>query len=306
MPSLLLLANPAASGFTGGLHRDVLSTLKSTFDVEAAWPQSPEDARAQAAAAVVAGTDIVVAFGGDGVVHHVANGLLGSPTALGLIPAGTTNVVARILGVPPNPRKAAEFLATGPVPRPVPAAQLVTSAASGPSDKRISLFATGAGLDAEVVEIAEQEPFRKYSFGSLHYARTALGVLWNGFGTRAPNMRVESGGRSADAVTVFVQIHDMYTYFGRIPLRLGGHVPNTMTALVVRQLPTRRAAQIVAKAMLRGDLTDIDGCEVWTGLEYVSITAEPPVTLQSDGEMLGHMTEAYIKVQPDALLIVAP
>ncbi|MDH3499985.1 MAG: diacylglycerol kinase family protein, partial [Acidimicrobiia bacterium] len=270
MASLLLLANPAASGFTGGLHRDVVTTLRSAYDVEAAWPQSPEDARAHAAAAVVAGIDIVAAFGGDGVVHHVANGLMGSPTALGVIPAGTTNVVARVLGLPHKPMAATEFLATVPAAKRIPVAELQTSAFTGASDKRVAVFAAGAGLDAEVVQIAEQEPYRKYSFGSLHYARTALNVLWNEFRGRAPNMRVAAGDRSADAVAVFVQIHEMYSYFGRLPLRLGGHVAGTLTALVVQELPPQRAFNVLARALTTGGVGGVPGCELWTGVENLS------------------------------------
>ena len=303
MQSLLLLANPAASGFTGGLHRDVVATLRSAYEVEAAWPQSPEDARAHAAAAVVGGVDMVVALGGDGVVHHVANGLLGSPTALGIIPAGTTNVVARILGLPSKPMQAAKLLADQPQVGTVPIADLVTSPVSGASDKRVALFAIGTGIDAEVVAVAEQEPYRKYSFGSVHYARTALGVLWREFRHRAPNMRIEAPGRSADAVAAFIQIHDMYTYFGRVPLRLGGHVPDTLTVLVVKELPPTTALHVVARALMGGDADRVENCELWTGVDVLSISAEPPVAVQADGELLGHMTETRVTVAPEALLV---
>lgn len=306
MPSLLLLANPAASGFTGGLHRDVVATLRAVYDVEAAWPQSPVDARAQAAAAVVAGVDVVVAFGGDGVVHHVANGLIGSPTALGVIPAGTTNVFARVLGLPTKPMRATEFLATVPTAKRIPVAELHTSAFTGASDKRIAVFAAGAGLDAEVVQVAEQEPYRKYSFGSLHYARTALSVLWSDFRGRAPNMRVAAGDRSADAVAVFVQIHEMYSYFGRLPLRLGGHVAGTLTALVMHGLPPHRAFNVLGRALTTGSVGAVPGCELWTGVENLSITAEPPAALQADGELLGTMSEARITAASERLLVAAP
>ncbi len=306
MPSLLLLANPAASGFTGGLHRDVVSTLRRAYDVDSAWPNSPTDARARAAEAAVAGVDMVVAFGGDGVVHHVANGLAGSATALGVIPAGTTNVLSRILGVPARPRAAADFLAAGPAVRAIPVGQLQTSAPFGASDKRVATFAIGAGLDAEVVEIAEQEPFRKYNFGSIHYARTALGVLWRQFRERQANLRITADGHTTDAVAVFVQLHRMYSYFGRLPLQLAGHQEGTLTAMVVTELPTRRVPGIVVRALTSGRVDQVPGIELWNGIQHLSILADPPISLQADGELLGDATEALITVERDGLLVAVP
>lgn len=306
MPSLLLLANPAASGFTGGLHRDVIGTLRTAYDVDSAWPNSPIDARAMAAEAAVAGIDMVVAFGGDGVVHHVANGLAGSATALGIIPAGTTNVLARIIGVPQKPQTAAEFLAAGPALRAIPIGQLQTSAPSGASDKRIATFAIGAGLDAEVVAVAEQEPYRKYSFGSIHYARTAVSVLWHQFRDRPANLRVTAHGRVADAVAVFVQLHRMYSYFGRLPLQLAGHQEGSLTAMVVSELPTRRAGGIVLRALTTGRVDRVPGIELWNDIDHLALVADPPVSLQADGELLGEVTEALITVDPEALLVAVP
>ena len=110
MRRLLLVANPSASGFTGALFREVSSILSEAYEVTAAWPNGPDDARHSAEEAARSGYDVVVAMGGDGVVHHVGNGLVHTDTALGILPVGTTNVVARILGLPRNPKKAAQAL----------------------------------------------------------------------------------------------------------------------------------------------------------------------------------------------------
>jgi diacylglycerol kinase family enzyme len=68
---------------------------------------------AQASQAVTAGADLVLAWGGDGTVNAVAAGLAGTGVPLGVIPAGTGNLLARNLGLPLGLRDAAHVALTG-------------------------------------------------------------------------------------------------------------------------------------------------------------------------------------------------
>lgn len=63
-------------------------------------------ARDLAAASAAAGADLVIVWGGDGTLNEAGTGLLGSDTALGLVPAGSGNGLAGALGVPRHPRAA--------------------------------------------------------------------------------------------------------------------------------------------------------------------------------------------------------
>lgn len=305
MPILLLLANPAASGFTGGLYREVLATLKTAFDVEVGWPGSPDEARAMATEASSVGADVVVAVGGDGVVHHVANGL--SPhTALGIIPAGTTNVLARILDIPERPKKAAQYIAETADRRPSPVLDTTLVTADGAVSARRATFSLGTGFDAEVVELAEQEPFRKYRFGSLHYVRSATSVLWSQFRDRAATIRVTAGERSADAVAVMVQLHDEYTYFGRVPLRIGAAGRGRLSALIVEELTASRVPSLLARATAGRSLDPVSGYSVWNDIETLEIEADPASTVQADGELLGSVRRLEVNRMDDALTVIAP
>jgi diacylglycerol kinase (ATP) len=78
-------------------------------------PRDEADARRLARDAVRDGIDVVVAAGGDGTVGAVAEALLESDSALGVLPLGTVMNIARMLGVPRDIEGAAEILAGCPV-----------------------------------------------------------------------------------------------------------------------------------------------------------------------------------------------
>lgn len=72
------------------------------------WETSIEDpGHGMAAEAVLAGCEVVVAVGGDGTVRAVAEALAGTDAALGIVPQGTGNLLARNLDIPLNDMSAA-------------------------------------------------------------------------------------------------------------------------------------------------------------------------------------------------------
>lgn len=301
MRRLLLVANPAASGFTGALHREAISILSEPYEVTSVWPTSAQQANRLATQAAADGFHVVVAFGGDGVAHHVAAGLIGSGTGLGLIPAGSTNVLAKNLGIPRKPRQAAEFIATVPRLRGMAVARLET----GDGVRGHTLFAAGIGYDAEVVQQAEREPFRKLRFGAVHYARSAGWVLWSRFRDRLANLRVTDGERQADGVAVLIQVGHAYTYLGRFPLSFVRR-PSHLSVLVFERLGALHIPSIALRTLLRRRLDGVSGVHVWTGCREIRVDAEPPAPLQSDGELLGQVDSARIRRIEDGLLVAAP
>lgn len=303
MDRVAVIANPVASQFTGGAHRDVMATLAKRHNVEAIWPGSASEAAAAAQQAAEDRASLVVAMGGDGMVHHVAQGLVGSDTALGIIPAGTTNVIARLFGLPTRPIKAARLLSAATEASPVGVARMRLMRGSTETT-HYALFACGFGLDAEVVREADRDPHRKYRFGSLHYARTALGVAFRSFPSHRPHAAVRSGDRSSTVATALVQFRPVYTYFGKIPLRISSRPPSPMTILMMDRLRRRRIPRIATRALLSRELEAVPGLEVWEEVGSIEIEADPPIAAQADGESLGLADAGEVIWLPAALKVV--
>lgn len=303
MERIVVIANPVASQFTGGSHRDVMAALAADHEVEALWPGSAAEATAASIQAVEDDASIVVAMGGDGMVHHVAQGLIGTDTALGVIPTGTTNVVARLFGIPAKHTKAVKLIGDDPLRRRIGTAQLTLDRGATETVHN-AVFACGLGLDAEVVRVADEDPYRKYRFGSLHYGRSALGVGFKGFPSVKPHVSFTAGDREAIGTTALVQFREVYTYFGKIALRFNDEPPDPMSVLVLDRLKRRRIPRIFLGALFHRDLSAIPGFDVWCDLEQLSFRADPPVAAQADGEGLGLADGGTVEWAPDSLALI--
>src|SRR5215467_12024903 len=108
---------------------------------------TPEDHGAHLAAQAAAEeAEIVIAAGGDGTVHEVASGLIGSQTALGIIPIGTMNNLAHSLSIPDTIEEACAVIATGEI----------ISVDMGKINEGCFLEAAGIGLEAALFPAAEE------------------------------------------------------------------------------------------------------------------------------------------------------
>lgn len=146
----------------GSLTGDQVEEAKSILDkasVSVEWETTTESESGSRIAAEAAeqGADVVIAFGGDGTVRACAEGVTGTDTLLGVIPAGTGNLLARNLGIPSDLEDSITVALGEKVRR------LDTGRANG------ELFAViaGVGFDAEVM--ANTEDAAKDQVGSLAY-----------------------------------------------------------------------------------------------------------------------------------------
>ncbi len=81
------------------------------------YTTGPEDGRRLAGEAARSGYDLVVAVGGDGTVNEVASALCHTETALGIVPCGSGNGLARTLQIPQAPERAIDIIMDGNLQR---------------------------------------------------------------------------------------------------------------------------------------------------------------------------------------------
>jgi diacylglycerol kinase family enzyme len=110
-----IVVNPTAGGGRLLRHRLALDAVARASGVELRWLPTEERGHGEELARNVAqaGCPLLLAYGGDGTYNEVARGLAGSVTAMGVVPGGTTSVLAYELGVPRPAARAIKALLAG-------------------------------------------------------------------------------------------------------------------------------------------------------------------------------------------------
>ena len=97
---VLLVVNAFASSVTARSMVVIRKAFSADHDVEMVETTRRGHAARLARGAANEGVDVVVVMGGDGTLNEAANGLVGTDTALAVLPGGSTNVFARTIGLP--------------------------------------------------------------------------------------------------------------------------------------------------------------------------------------------------------------
>jgi diacylglycerol kinase family enzyme len=200
-------------------QRDVLvHALASEAKLEVEETANRGHAAALACRAMRDGVDVVVALGGDGTVNEVVNGLLTDGVhpavpRLGIVPAGSTNVVARALGLPNDPFEATSVLIDAM------STDRRRRIGLGQADDRWFVFAAGLGYDAAVV--AAVEAHRRRGRPSTHalYVRTAVRTYFEQDRRRpAITLELADGSTVGDLYLALVTNCDPWTFLGELPV----------------------------------------------------------------------------------------
>src|SRR6188472_3883147 len=199
---MLIIVNPYATTVSDRLKNLVVYALQGRFEVETVSTEAQNHATEIGREVRDHGYDIVVAFGGDGTLNEVANGLAGTDVPVSVLPGGSTNVVCRTLGIPNDVVDATEHLlglADRFHPRKVDL---------GLANGRHFVFACGAGLDATAERQVDSHPRMKARGGRWFYTWAAISGFYRSYLRNPVRMGLEADGASAEGVTAIAQNSD--------------------------------------------------------------------------------------------------
>jgi len=178
MRKAILLYNPFSGRRRNRRLADVkvaLDTLRAAgIDASAAPTAAGGRTSDQVKQAIAQDFDTIFACGGDGTVHDILQGLVGTEAALGIIPLGTANSLACDLGLPTTAAAAATASMTAQ-PRKVAVGKIEYLDFSGNTASRYFAFIVGVGVDAEM--FYKLNPSMKRSLGMAAYCAKAT-WLW--------------------------------------------------------------------------------------------------------------------------------
>ena len=287
-----VIVNPAAGGGRGGRVFPRLLTRIKEFcpSANGSLSHNPQEALTVAQQAVRQGCDCLVVGGGDGTVHSVLPALVSHPAALGVLPLGGANDLARNWSIPLDLRGALGIIQNG---KPQAVDMIATDSGA------YIAGAGGLGFDVAVIEqaqvwrrrwkgispffLAVPRQFLRYRFPRVsiqtpdwHYAGPAWQVLFTKIRRYAMVVKIPSSVQMDDGLMGICVIPPMSK------LRLLARSPlfpllGFQNLLAVRSIKT----------------------------SSVTITSSPPLSFHGDGDIIGQ-TPVSLRVLPRALKVMMP
>jgi diacylglycerol kinase (ATP) len=277
-------------------HAGVEATIEPT--------RGQSDATGQAHHAIAAGCDTVLACGGDGTVHDVLQGLVGSRVALGIIPMGTANALAHDLGLPLSSVAAARASLTAK-PRRIAVGRVEYQGFDGNRGSRFFTVAAGIGVDAHL--FYKLNPLVKGHWGmAAYYAKATR--LW--LTHPMEKFAVEFGQAVETEVSQLLAVR--IRNFGGVLRQLapGASLDRDDLRLVLFRTRSRLAYLRYIVRGLVGAEWQIGGIDLVHGAKLESRAlgnsdSTSRVFVEADGELLGTLP-AEISIVADALTLLVP
>jgi YegS/Rv2252/BmrU family lipid kinase len=289
--SVGLVVNPSSGrGKAARILPDVLARLTGMgCDVEVLESRSAEHA-SELGASSASRHEVVAAVGGDGMVAFVAQGVIGSRAALGIVPAGTGNDLAANLGYARRkPLEACAVIARG-TRRSIDIGRI--------EGGRAFLCVAGGGFDSEVNREANGI---RYLRGTSVYLVAVLRTLKR-FRPARFDVALDDDRRSFAGM--FVAVGNASSYGGGMRITPDARLDDGVFDVCMVGEMGRAALLAQLPRLFTGGHVRHPAVEV-ARARRVRIEADRPFALYADGEQIGPLP-ATLTLEPSALNVVAP
>lgn len=301
MKTVLLISNAYAGSVSRRTREVIVKSLQADFKLETADTRSRAHATELARDAVERGFDAVVAFGGDGTINEAAQSLANTDVAFGFIPGGSTNVMARSLGVPRDPVEATAFVASHIRSGTTRVVNL------GRLNDRYFLFCAGIGLDAEVVRRVEADPEAKRKRGEWFFLSNALKVAFTQYRAADPQVTLETpDGGSVRLILLVCANGRPFTYFRGLPVDVcpKAELDRGLDVFGLSRARTLTIPRIAWAVLVSRSHVSWRSGVYHHDLTGASIRCDRPLPVQVDGDYIGELERVQLSLSKDALRLL--
>lgn len=240
----------------------------------------------------------IIVVGGDGTLNEVINGIEDfERIKLGLIPLGSANDFAGGMGISKNPMKALETVLLGENPVKIDLGRTIYDGKS-----RLFAISSGVGIDALVCKMVDKSRvksvFNKLGFGDKSYGVITVQAL---FDMKTEAVQVEIKNKDFDNTESFDFENFIFLAAMNMPAEGGGvrMAPKALCdsgklIMVCAHDRTKIQAPSSMLKLLAGKHEDREEFTL-RDFDEISIVANSPLSLHTDGEYLGDYTEVKIE-----------
>ena len=290
-PAMRLIVNPTADGGKGvAIAHQVSRELKQRqLKHEVVYSRSPTEPTLLARRAVAEGCPLVVGVGGDGLLSAVANVLVGTDTALGIIPAGRGNDFARGLGLPLDIPAACQVLAQKQARR------IDVGQAHDIYFFSVALMGVAADINRRANRL------RRLRINAIYSLLTVVSV----FLSSPVTFTISCDGREQRCYSWLIAVGNTWSSGGGMKLVPRARADDGMLdACLAHGMGRLELLLRVFPRVFRGTHVYLTGIESLRGREMV-ISADSPCDIYADGERIGPLP-VTLRVVPQALKVILP
>lgn len=301
MKQALLITNLKARSVSPRVKQVIEKALSADLKLEVAETEGRNHASELAREAAAQGFDLVISFGGDGTMNEIVNGLVGSETALAVLPGGLANVLCRTIGVPVDIVEATGFLLNR-----------LKSAKTKPInlgriDDRYFVLSCGVGIDAATVRRTEENAVAKKKYRDWYFVYAALQSAFTEYRGRKPHITLEAEGVYEQIVLAIATNVPHFTYFKNWPITLtpDAKLESGLDLFAMREFPMTYIPRLAWSIFRSNSHTGSKHSIHLNDIRSLSLSSSAETfPVQLDGEFIGERTDLKIELVEDAVSIL--